>query len=79
MTHFEFGYSSSRTPNPLKLFIRCPGHIEEVPGIALVYEAGKISEESLLPYSRIMDDSVTVRPSCNLTHVAKSRRWKIFF
>jgi hypothetical protein len=25
-------------------------------GIALVYEAGKISEESLLPYSRIMDE-----------------------
>lgn len=53
----ELGYSSFRTPNPLKLFIRCPGHIEvSTGGIALVYEAGKISEESLLPYSRIMDE-----------------------
>jgi len=55
----EYGYSSFRTGNPLKLFIKGPGYIEvSTGGSALVYKAGKISEESLLPYSRIMGELV---------------------
>jgi hypothetical protein len=49
------GYSSFRTGNPLKLFIRGPGHIEiSTGGTAIVYKSGEISTEALLQYSRIM-------------------------
>jgi hypothetical protein len=51
----EFGYSSSRVANPLKLLIRGPGHIEmSTGGIALVYKAGKITEENLFQYGDVM-------------------------
>jgi len=51
----EFGYSSRRVPNPLKLLIRGPGHIEmSSSGIALVCKEGEITEENLLPDSSIM-------------------------
>lgn len=51
------GYSSFRLGNPLKLFIRGPGHIEmSTGGTAIVYKSGEISEESLLQYSRIMEE-----------------------
>ena len=60
----DLGYSSFRTANPLKLFIRGPGHIEmSTGGIAIVYKSGEISEESLLQHSDIMTDLVSaVRP-----------------
>ncbi len=51
----ELGHSSFRSANPLKLFIRGPGNIEmSTCGIALVYKAGEISEESLLQYCNVM-------------------------
>jgi len=51
----EFGYSSSRVANPLKLIIRGPGHIEmSTGGIALIYKAGEITEENVFQYSRVM-------------------------
>ena len=51
------GYSSFRSGNPLKLFIRGPGHIEmSTGGTAIVYKSGEISTESLLQYSRIMEE-----------------------
>jgi hypothetical protein len=51
------GYSSFRTGNPLKLFIRGPGHIEmSAGGTAIVYKSGEISTESLLQYSHIMHE-----------------------
>jgi hypothetical protein len=51
----QFGYSSSRVGNPLKLLIRGPGHIEvSTGGIALVYKAGDIFEERPLQYADVM-------------------------
>jgi hypothetical protein len=51
----EFGYSSSRVANPLKLLIRGPGHIEmSTGGIALIYKAGDITEENVFQYSCVM-------------------------
>ena len=51
----DLGYSSSRHSGLLRLFIRGPGHIEiSTGGMAKIYKAGKISEESLLQYSDIM-------------------------
>jgi hypothetical protein len=51
----EFGYSSSRVANPLKLLIRGPGHIEmSSGGIALVYKSGEITEENLFQHSNVM-------------------------
>jgi hypothetical protein len=45
----HFGYSSNRTANPLKLVIWGPGHIEvSTGGIALIYRAGGIFEETPL-------------------------------
>jgi hypothetical protein len=51
----QFGYSSSRVGNPLKLLIRGPGHIEvSTGGIALLYKAGDIVEERPLQYANVM-------------------------
>ena len=53
----DLGYSSFRTANPLKLFIRGPGHIEmSTGGPAIVYKSGEILKESTLQYSRIMTE-----------------------
>lgn len=53
--HRELGYGSFRVANPLKLRIRGPGHIEvSTGGTALVYNAGEISEESLLQHSEVI-------------------------
>jgi hypothetical protein len=57
----EYGYSSHRVANPLKLLIRGPGHIEMSSGsIALVYTAGQIAEENLFQYSCAMKTLVAV-------------------
>jgi DisA bacterial checkpoint controller nucleotide-binding len=51
----EFGYSSSRVANPLKMLIRGPGHIEmSTGGTALIYKAGEITEENVFQYSDVM-------------------------
>ncbi len=51
----EFGYSSRRVANPLKLLIRGPGHIEmSSGGIALIYNGGQITEENLFQNSYVM-------------------------
>src|SRR5438045_8380748 len=51
----EFGYSSYRVANPLKLRIRGPGHIEaSTGGLALIYKAGEITEENVFQHSSIM-------------------------
>ncbi len=51
----EFGYSSFRPANPLKLVIQRPGHIEmSSGGIALVYKAGEVTEERLFQHSQTM-------------------------
>ncbi len=51
----QFGYSSFRVGNPLKLLIRGAGYIEvSTGGIALVYKAGEISEERPLQYAGVM-------------------------
>jgi len=51
----EFGYSSSRVANPLKLIIRGPGHIEiSTGGTALIYTAGDITEENVFQCSHVM-------------------------
>ena len=48
----QFGYSSFRTGNPLKLVILGPGHLEvSTGGIALIFKAGEIFEEMLFPAS----------------------------
>jgi hypothetical protein len=51
----QFGYSSFRVANPLRLRIHGPGHIEvSTGGIALVYMAGNIHEEKPLQQSAVM-------------------------
>jgi hypothetical protein len=51
----EFGYSSYRVANPLKLRIRGPGHIEtSTGGLALIYKAGEITEENVFHDSSVM-------------------------
>lgn len=50
----QFGYSSFRFANPLKVLIRGPGHIEvSTGGIALIYQAGHTREEKLLQYADV--------------------------
>jgi hypothetical protein len=51
----EFGYSSFRVGNPLRVTIRGPGHlVVSTGGIAMVYKAGEISEEELLQSCDVM-------------------------
>ncbi len=51
----QFGYSSFRVGNPLRVTIRGPGHlVVSTGGIAAVYKAGEISEEELLQHCEIM-------------------------
>ncbi len=58
--HPELGYAAFRIANPLKLVIRRPGQIEfSAGGTALVYNAGQITEESLLKYSVIVEHLAT--------------------
>jgi hypothetical protein len=53
----DLGYSSFRTANPLKVCIRGPGYIEVSAGdMAMVYKAGKITEDVLLQESHIIRD-----------------------
>jgi hypothetical protein len=53
----QFGYSSFRVGNPLKLLIKGPGHIEvSTGGIALTYKAGEVAEEVLLQHSNVMGE-----------------------
>jgi hypothetical protein len=55
----DLGYASPRIANPLKVSIKGPGHIEvSTGGLALVYQAGKMSDESLLEDSRTMKELV---------------------
>ncbi len=52
----DFGYSSHRAANPLKLLIRGPGHIEtSFGGIAMIYREGEIAQEKLLQHSYLMN------------------------
>ena len=67
----EFGYSSSRVANPLKLLIRGPGHIEmSSGGIAFVYKGGEITEENLFQHSNVMQTlaGVVAQELEELTH-----------
>jgi hypothetical protein len=58
--HPELGYAAFRIANPLKLVLRRPGHIEfSAGGAALVYDAGRITEESLLKYSVVVGHLAT--------------------
>lgn len=51
----ELGYCSSSTANPLKIVIRGPGYIEvSTGGMALVYKAGVITEETPLLHCDVM-------------------------
>jgi hypothetical protein len=51
----DLGYSSFRITSPLKVKIQGPGHIDvSTGGIALVYKAGEMSEESLFQHSTIL-------------------------
>jgi hypothetical protein len=51
----EFGYAPSRKANPLKITIRGPGYIEvSCGGIANTYNAGILSDETLLYASQAM-------------------------
>jgi hypothetical protein len=51
----QFGYSSFRVANPLKLLIRGPGHIEVSVGTdALIYRAGDILPEHALQNADVM-------------------------
>ncbi len=51
----QFGFSSTRVGNPLKMAIIGPGHIEaSCGGIKLIYSAGRIFEEYPLLFSDLM-------------------------
>lgn len=51
----QFGYSSFRVGNPLRVTIRGPGHlVVSTGGIAAVYRAGEVSDEELLQDCQIM-------------------------
>lgn len=55
----HLGYASNRVANPLKMWIRAPGHIEaSCGGHALIYEAGKLEEESPLLFCDAMQELV---------------------
>jgi hypothetical protein len=51
----DLGYVSPRIPNPLKIAIRSPGHIEvSNGGTALIYNAGIVTEETPLTSSEVV-------------------------
>lgn len=51
----ELGYVSKRTPNPFKIKIKEPGHIEvSATGLAIIYKTDEIFEEKLLTLSEAM-------------------------
>ena len=57
----DLGYSSFRIANPLKVSIKGPGHIEvSTGGIALVYQAGEMSDEALLESGHTMKQLVGI-------------------
>jgi hypothetical protein len=57
----DLGYASFRIGNPLKVSIKGPGHIEvSTGGIALVYQAGEMSDEALLENGQTMKQLVGI-------------------
>jgi hypothetical protein len=70
----QFGYSSFRTANPLKLVIKGPGHVEfSTGGIAVIFKAGEIFQETLFQSAEVTHELA----QCVAAELASKTKGKI--